>query len=96
MNLAQVIGNATSTVKHPSMNGWRLLIVQPLMADGGADGEPILAIDHLGARIGSQVIITSDGSEVSEAVGSKATPIRWMVMGQPDDPAPLTGPVGSK
>jgi len=84
MNLARVIGNATSTVKHPSLNGWRLLIVQPLAADGGDDGDPLLAIDHLGACIGSDVMITSDGAEVAQAVGSKATPIRWMVMGQPD------------
>jgi len=85
MNLALVIGTATATVKHPSMQGWRLLVVQPLTARGGDDGGPLLAIDHLGARIGSQVIITSDGKEVSELVKSKATPIRWMVLGQPDE-----------
>jgi len=84
MNLALVIGNATSTVKHPSMQGWRLLIVQPLTADGGDDGEPLLAIDSLGAPIGGQVIITSDGKEVSEVMGTKTTPVRWMVMAQPD------------
>ncbi|WP_437225687.1 EutN/CcmL family microcompartment protein [Planctomicrobium sp. SH661] len=84
MNLALVIGNATSTVKHSSMNGWRLLVVQPLTADGGDDGEPLLVIDSLGARIGSEVIITSDGKEVSEAMKSNNTPVRWIVMGQPD------------
>lgn len=84
MNLAAVIGTATATVKHPSLNGWRMLVVQPLTADGGEDGEPLLAIDNLGARLGGQVIITSDGKAVSEALGTKATPVRWMVIAQPD------------
>lgn len=84
MNLALVIGNVTATVKHPSMNGWRLLIVQPLTADGGDDGEPLLAIDSFGAPIGGKVIINSDGKEIGEMMQSKTTPVRWMVMGQPD------------
>ena len=50
MNLALVIGTATSTVKHRSMNGAKLLIVQPLAADGRSpDGNPLLAVDRLGA-----------------------------------------------
>ena len=39
MQLARVIGNATSTVKHRSMQGWKLLIIQPL----GPDGRPLRA-----------------------------------------------------
>ena len=84
MNLAQVIGKATSTAKHPSLKGWRLLVVQPLDYQGGPDGDPLLAIDDLGAEIGSQVVITSDGKAVSEAMKTKNTPVRWMVMAQPD------------
>ena len=40
MQLARVVGTATSTIKHPSMNGWKLLIVQMLDARGGPEGEP--------------------------------------------------------
>ena len=50
MQIAQVVGQAVATVKHPSMHGWRLLVVQPLAPDGKEDGEPLLAIDNLGAR----------------------------------------------
>ncbi len=32
MQLARVIGHATSTIKHSSMAGWRLVLVQPLGA----------------------------------------------------------------
>ena len=32
------------------MQGWKLLVVQPLAADGCTpDGEPVLAVDNLGA-----------------------------------------------
>lgn len=85
MNLATVIGHATSTVKHPSLNGWRMLVVQPLAADGGPDGEPLIAIDEFNSRLGSNVIITSDGGSVRETMGSNNTPVRWMVIGQPDN-----------
>jgi ethanolamine utilization protein EutN len=84
MNLAKVIGTATATIKHPSLIGWRMLVVQPLLPNGGADGEPLLAIDNLGSKVGSQVILSSDGKAVLETMKTKTTPVRWMVIGQPD------------
>lgn len=85
MNLATVIGHATSTVKHPSLNGWRMLIVQPLLANGERDDTPLIAIDELGSRVGSNVIISSDGAAVREAMGTDKSPVRWIVIGQPDE-----------
>jgi ethanolamine utilization protein EutN len=84
MQLGRVVGHATATVKHATLKGWRLLIVQMLLADGREDGEPLLAIDHLGAGVGSLVIATNDGAAVRELVGAKNTPIRWLVMGIQD------------
>ena len=43
MQIGTVVGHATSTVKHPTLNGWRLLVVQMLTPDGKPDGEPVLA-----------------------------------------------------
>ncbi|MCX7422941.1 MAG: EutN/CcmL family microcompartment protein [Planctomycetia bacterium] len=85
MQLGKVIGHATSTVKHSSMNGWKLLIVQSLDAKGGADGEPVLAIDELGTGIGQRVMITSDGKAVSQMLGDDKSPVRWAVIGTVDD-----------
>ncbi len=84
MNLGRVIGQATSTVKHPSMQGCRLLIVQMLTANGGADGDPVLAIDTLGAGRGNTVMLTSDGGSVREMLGSNNSPVRWAVIGLQD------------
>ena len=85
MLLARVIGTATSTVRHASMKGWRLLIVQPLAADGSSpDGEPVLAVDAIGAGLGDEVIVSSDGQGTQELLKSETTPVRWSVLGLPD------------
>jgi microcompartment protein CcmK/EutM len=68
-------------VKHPTFQGWRLLLVQMLTADGKEDGEPILAVDNLGAGANDLVIVSNDGAGTRKLVGSKNTPARWMVMG---------------
>jgi ethanolamine utilization protein EutN len=81
MQIGTVVGHATATVKHPSMSGWRLLLVQLVGVGDQPDGEPILVIDHLGAGVGSRVLVTNDGLAVREAVKSKNTPLRWMTLG---------------
>ena len=85
MQLATVIGHATATVKHPSLQGWRLLVVQMLDARGSDEGTPILAIDHLGSGRGDRVILTSDGGSVRDMIGSDQTPVRWAVIGLADE-----------
>jgi ethanolamine utilization protein EutN len=82
MLAGRVIGTATATVKHPSMEGWKLLVVQPLAADGRSpDGDPILAVDGLGAGRGETVIVSSDGRGTRELLQSDNTPVRWSVIG---------------
>jgi ethanolamine utilization protein EutN len=81
MQIGRVVGQAVSTVKHPSFEGWRLLLVQPLTPEGGADGEPLLAIDSLGAGKADRVILTNDGAGARELVGIRNSPVRWMVLG---------------
>lgn len=86
MQLGAVIGTATATVKHPSMQGWKLLIVQMLAADGRTpDGEPVLAVDSFGAGAGETVMLSSDGKGTRELLKSDTTPVRWSVMGIRDE-----------
>lgn len=84
MQLALVIGTATATVKHPSMEGHKLLVVQPREVAGDADGDPLLAVDALGAGVGETVMITSDGRGARELLGVEATPVRWTTVGIAD------------
>jgi ethanolamine utilization protein EutN len=85
MQLGLVVGTATSTVKHATMRGQKLLVVQPLLADGAKpDGDPQIAVDSVGAGKGQRVMITSDGKFVREWVKHENTPIRWSVIGIAD------------
>lgn len=82
----RVLGTATATVRHPSMKGWKLLVVQPFEADGRSpDGDPVLAVDSLGAGTGQTVIVSSDGRSTRELLGSETTPVRWSVLGIVDE-----------
>jgi ethanolamine utilization protein EutN len=85
MQLGTVIGSATSTIKHASMQGTKLLVVQPRQADGRtADGDPVLAVDAVGAGKGETVMITSDGRFARAHLKTEATPVRWTVIGIQD------------
>lgn len=86
MFLARVMGNATATVKHSSMEGWKLLLVMALQADGRTpEGDPILVVDSIGAGRGETVIITSDGIGARELLGDMTSPVRWSVLGIRDE-----------
>lgn len=90
MLMCRVEGSATSTIRHPSLKGWRLLICQPLSETGEPSGLPILSLDDLGAGQHQLVIVTSDGKSVSERVGHRHTPARYMTLAILDEADPFT------
>ena len=77
MRIATIKGHVTSTMKHRSLDGWRLLIAVP----ESPDLAPQIVLDALGAGIGQRVMISSDGSEARKMVGDERSPARWSVMG---------------
>lgn len=85
MQLGEVLGQATATMKHSALDRWRLLVVQPLGINGQDDGTPQLVIDELGAGRGDKVIISSDGKAVRTMTGRDDAPVRWAVMGIVDE-----------
>lgn len=67
------------------MEGHKLLLVQPLMADGrSGDGYPMVAVDGVGAGTGQNVMITSDGRGARELMDTAITPVRWTISGIED------------
>jgi len=83
-----VIGHATATVKHPSLEAWRLAIVQVLGSANQPDGDAIVAVDNLGCRPGMRVILNSDGKRVRELIGNEKSPARWFVCALVDEATP--------
>ena len=85
MQVGLVVGTATSTVKHRSMQGAKLLIVQFYGVDGTTvDGEPVIAVDTLGAGKGERVLLSSDGRSTRALLKDDTTPVRWSVLGIED------------
>ncbi len=86
MQIALVVGHAHATIKHPTLSSNKLLLTQPLLADGvSADGPPLLAVDRTGAGPGERVMLTSDGAAIREIFGVQNSPIRWAVLGIVDE-----------
>jgi ethanolamine utilization protein EutN len=80
MFLARIDGTVTSTIKHPTLEGYRLLIGQRLEADGRASGEPLVLVDLAGSRLGSIVMVTTD-NEPLRAVKGNTAPARLVIVG---------------
>ncbi|MEZ6046694.1 MAG: EutN/CcmL family microcompartment protein [Planctomycetaceae bacterium] len=85
MELAQVIGQTNATIKHDTLKGWRLKIVEVLDANGKGGGDPIIVLDSLGSRVGDRVMITSDSKLIAEMVKAENTPARYAILGLADD-----------
>lgn len=90
MLLARVEGNVVATRKHPSFEGWRLVICQPINGANEPEGLPQVAIDAHGAGLHQRVIISSDGAAARKAVGDDRSPARWMIIGVVDDQPCIT------
>jgi ethanolamine utilization protein EutN len=64
MLLGRVIGNVVATMKNSSLEGQRLLIVQPIDRNGRDKGKPVVALDSMGAGAG-ETIYWCRGKEAS-------------------------------
>jgi microcompartment protein CcmK/EutM len=81
MLIGLVIGDVVATQKVPSHEGRKILMVQPIQLDGSDRGDPILALDAVGAGIGERVLLTTDGYSAMTAVGRPNSPIDAAVIG---------------
>lgn len=80
MYLARIEGALVAAAKHSTLDGCRFLIAQRLDADGGAQPEPIVVVDWLGAANGSMVMVSTDG-DIARARFGNTTPARLVVVG---------------
>jgi ethanolamine utilization protein EutN len=81
MLLAQVIAAVVSTQKHQALVGSKLLLVQPVTPDGQFRGNPLLAVDGVGAGVSERVLIVLEGRAAGEAIGRRGAPVDAAVIG---------------
>ena len=84
MLISRVIGEIVSTRKHPSHEGQKILLVQPLHLDGSDRGNALVAMDAAGAGVGDLVLVALDGYSAMTSVGRPTSPIDMAVIGVVD------------
>jgi ethanolamine utilization protein EutN len=81
MRIARVVGTVVATQKHPTFEGAKLLLVQPLTLDDTPRGAVLLAVDGLGAGVHEKVLIVMEGRAAGEALGQRLAPVDAAVVG---------------
>ena len=64
MQLAKVIGDVVVTRKDDNLTAIKLLVLQPMAADGSNAGRTLVAVDAVGAGVGETVFFVR-GKEAS-------------------------------
>ena len=82
MTLCRVEGSVVATVHHPSFDGRKLLIVQPLDERRAAVGDSFLAVDMVQAGAGDIVVVNREGNGNRQLLKMGAqVPIRSLIVG---------------
>lgn len=84
MLLARVTGHLVATVKHPSLTGEKLMIVQPLDLQGRPDGAELVAVDRTGAGVGDVVLVLQEGGSCRQIMGKDDAPVEAIIAGVVD------------
>lgn len=89
MQLARVIGTVVATVKNDSLSGRKLLVVQTVNADLKPIGQPMVAVDAIGAGIG-ELVFWCRGKEASFPFKREDTPTDCTIIGIVDSEEHVT------
>ena len=81
MFIADVVGNVTSPVQIPILDGRTLLLVQPLTPRGETAGNARIAIDTVGAGDGDRVLVIDEGNSGRQILGTPDAPVKTLVVG---------------
>ena len=80
MQIARVIGTVVSTVKNESLHGRKFLLVQTLTSDLEAKGDPMIALDAVGAGVG-ELVFWCRGKEAAFPFKRDETPTDCTIVG---------------
>jgi ethanolamine utilization protein EutN len=80
MQVARVIGDIVATRKDPSLQGLKLLVLQPVDKAGNAAGRPLVAADSAGAGVGELVFFVR-GREASFPFYPAEPPVDAAIVG---------------
>jgi ethanolamine utilization protein EutN len=84
--LSRVLGTSVSTVQHPVYRGTKVLVCQPVRADGRTKlGHAFLAVDSVQAGEGDLVLVAREGNAARQVLGTDDDPFHSVILGIVDD-----------
>jgi len=82
MILSRVLGNVVSSVQHPIYEGTKVLVLQPVTADGATPiGAAFLAVDSVQAGDGDLVLAAREGNAARQVLGTSVDPFHAVILG---------------
>lgn len=85
MKIGRVAATVVSTIKHPALDGRRLLVVDLLDLEGQATGRDLIAVDAVGAGSGETVLVLDEGNGARQVLEAPQAPIRAVIVGIIDE-----------
>lgn len=80
MLFARVAGTVVCTRKEEKLTGAKLMLVQPVDVGGNPKGNPLVAIDAVGAGVGELVLLVQ-GSSARQTALTEARPVDCTIFG---------------
>lgn len=87
MNIGKVVGNVVASVKIPSHQGQKLMLVREVDERGREVGKILVAMDQSSAGIGEYVLFSTEGGVCKLTLGETVI-TDAVILGVLDDPPP--------
>lgn len=72
MYIGKVVATVVATVKHPTFDSYKLLLVEMLELDGQSTPKYDICVDSVQAGVGDRVLVMDEGSGAKQILGQKA------------------------
>ncbi|MFC1853111.1 EutN/CcmL family microcompartment protein [candidate division CSSED10-310 bacterium] len=79
MKFAIIIGNCVATRKDEKITGRKLMVIQPVDISFQKSGDPLVAVDAVGAGEG-ELILFASGSSARQTTLTEGTPCDCVIM----------------
>ena len=89
MYIGKVVSTVVATVKHPTFDGHKLLLVEMQGLDDQPTAKYDICVDTVQAGVGDTVLVMDEGSGAKQILGQKAEPgqgaVRAVIVGIVDN-----------
>lgn len=85
MKLSKVIGHVVSSVKTPSYERSKLMVVQQIDTEGNSTGDSLIAVDGVQSGIGDIVLVVEEGGSAREVMDNPEGAVDAIIVGIVDD-----------